>query len=181
MTELTQTQERKLWASIRNGNEEAIKWNEVLTAFSSLGFDRQKAAIKKIPIDKFLSIKSLFDNGCEIRSKEISDFHDRTRNIRKIKALMEEQGVSMAELSSLFPASKPKAKQSNRRSNVSKADLFKKIVSLSESGIINYKAQEIANKLDIGNSTIYSRLNEYIADGDMVKLDGGGYQILSNI
>jgi hypothetical protein len=40
MTELTQTQERKLWASIVNGNEHAIKWNEIMGTFASLGLDR---------------------------------------------------------------------------------------------------------------------------------------------
>lgn len=177
MEVLTQTQERKLWQSIISGNEHAIKWHEILAAFSGLGMDRPLTALKKLPLEKFLAVRELYDVTYKIREKEVAAYEERKSSIRDIKSLMEKQGVTIGDLTLIEPKIEPKRKYSARLARINKDAFLESLKSLSENGIVTEKAKDIADLLNVGVSTVYARLLELTKSGDLINLGRNGYQI----
>lgn len=178
MEVLTQTQERKLWQSIISGNEHAIKWNEIITAFAGLGMDRQITALKRVPLDKFLAIREIHDVVLKKRKKEIAALEERKHGILEIKSLMDHQGISISDLSLLTPMVEPKKKYSARFSRMSPEEFLKSFISLAVDGIVTEKTSDIAELLNVGVSTAYARLSQLTKSGHLLNLGRNGYQVL---
>lgn len=176
MEALTQTQERKLWASIRNGNEHAIKWNEILTVFAGLDMARQNVALKKMPIDKFLLVNGIFESAVKSRQPEIDKHSARSEGIKELKRLMREQGVSLEELAEPEPVKKTKYKA--RRDSLSPDALMTALSARADHGIVRVVAKEVAEQFNIGVSTAYCLLTALKEDGRLVALERGKYQII---
>lgn len=179
MEVLTQTQRRKLNRTIEGGEEHLVKWNEVLTAFAGLGVDRQLAALKKLPLEKFLSVRELFDGTFKLREKEVSAHEERKSVVKEIKELMESQGVSIGDLTSLEPKVEPRKKSGQRYARVHPDEFLKCLAAIAENGIVTESARSIADSLNVGNSTVYQRLSTLTKSGHLVNLGRNGYQIVN--
>lgn len=179
MEVLTQTQERKLWQSIITGNEHAIKWHEILTAFAGLGMDRQLTALKKVPLEKLLMVRELHDVTFKLRESEVTAHKERKNAVKEIKELMESQGVSIGDLTSLEPKVEPKKKYSQRYARVTPEEFLKYLVARAENGIVTDSSRSISDSLNVGVSTVYARLSSLTKSGHLVNLGRNGYQIVS--
>jgi len=177
MDGLTQTQERKLWASILNGNDHSIKWHKVFSSFSTLGIDRQMTALKHIPVKDFLEIRNLFDAASKVRCKDIEAHLLHLEGVSKIKKMMSDSGVSLDDISGV--RSKPvKRGYSAVTKKVDVEEFFSRVSAMSVNGILAKNAPSLAKDLGIGMSTVYLRLSTLIDDGRLVNLGKDGYQII---
>ncbi|MGL4896495.1 MAG: hypothetical protein ACRC47_16870, partial [Shewanella sp.] len=58
-TDFSETQLKKMFRAFLNGNEQSLKWNEILKHFCDLPDARQRKALSLLPLDSF---ESLFDS-----------------------------------------------------------------------------------------------------------------------
>lgn len=177
MEGLTQTQERKLWASILNGNDHSIKWHEVFSSFSTLGVDRQITALKHIPIKDFLEVRNLFDAVSKIRHKDIQAHLEHLEGVSKIKKMMSDSGVTIDDIAGVRSKTvKRNYKPSGKKVDV--GEFFDYVSNAAVDGILKDNAASISKSLGIGISTVYSRLSSLVDDGRIVNLGKEGYQII---
>lgn len=108
---LSQTQERKLWKDILNGNEESISWNKLLITFSEQIDHRQQIALKKIPLDAFSTILHNVEAARVARESEFEAVKLRKAEIAQVMELMASLRVSVTDLQSPVK-SEPKVKAS---------------------------------------------------------------------
>ena len=97
---LSQTQERKIWKDILNGNEESISWYKLLVTFSELMDGRQQVALRKIPLNAFSTLLHNIEATKIVREPEFEAIKLRKAEIAQVMELMASLRISVADLQS---------------------------------------------------------------------------------
>lgn len=98
-TDFSETELKRMLTAFNAGNESSLKWNEILTHFAGQSDARQKAALKRISISAFETIKSNIDDlYLASRRVEIEALNRKSESIRLVKSMMNNAGVTTNDL-----------------------------------------------------------------------------------